>query len=97
MYNIHRSVEIMTGPKPACPYANALGVPGQGVHAAKFMGFAINDTLMTIAGSALIAYFFQLSFLITLLAVFVLGEVLHYVAGTQTAFLTWIGVRVNCS
>jgi hypothetical protein len=52
---------------------------------------------MTIAGAALIAYFFQLSFLITLLAVFVLGEVLHYAAGTQTTFLTWIGIRVNCS
>jgi hypothetical protein len=31
-----------------CPYANSLGEPGKGIHAARFMGFALNDTLMTI-------------------------------------------------
>ena len=81
-----------------CPYANALGVPGQGVHAPRFMGLAIADTIATIVGAALIAYFFRLSFVVTFIAFFTLGEVLHYLAGTQTAFLTMIGVRATvCS
>ena len=79
-----------------CPYANALGVPGQGVHEARFMGIAIADTLATIVGAALLAYFFRLPFIATFIAFFTLGEVLHYAAGTQTAFLTMIGVRVSC-
>jgi len=80
----------------SCPYANALGIPGQGVHATRILGFALNDILMTVIGAAIIAYVGRVSFIATLLILLVLGEVLHYVFGTQTAFLTWIGVDATC-
>jgi hypothetical protein len=33
---------------------------------------------------------------LTFAGLFVLGEILHYTYGTQTAFLTMIGVKVSC-
>lgn len=80
----------------SCPYKYALGIPEQGVHATRFLGLALNDTLMTIIGSALLAFFTGYSFLLTFLFIFVLGEVLHVLFGTQTAFLTMIGIQA-CS
>jgi hypothetical protein len=80
-----------------CPYANALGVPGQGVHSTRIFGLALNDILMTIIGGILIAFVFDVNVWKSLLGLFVLGEVLHYVFGTRTAFLTMIGITPNCS
>jgi hypothetical protein len=80
----------------SCPYKYALGIPEQGVHATRFLGLALNDTLMTIIGSALISFFTGYSFLLTFLFIFVLGEVLHVLFGTQTAFLTMLGIK-SCS
>jgi len=79
-----------------CPYKYLLGVPEQGVHASRFMGLALNDTLMTILGSAIISFFTGYSFLLTFLVIFILGEYLHLMFGTQTAFLTMIGIK-SCS
>jgi hypothetical protein len=75
-----------------CPYKHVLGIPGQGVHALRMGGISVHDTWMTVVGAALIAYFFNYSFLYTLVGLFVLGEVLHYLFGVQTAFLTMIGI-----
>jgi len=77
----------------SCPYANLLGTPGQGVHEKRIFGFALNDTLMTIAGAFIFSFLFNISFLKTLIGLFVLGEILHYAFGTQTAFLTFIGIK----
>ena len=80
----------------SCPYAHALGVPGQGVHAKRIFGLALNDMLMTIAGGFVIAFLFNISVWKSVLGFFVLGEVLHYVFGTQTAFLKMIGMAPQC-
>ena len=80
-----------------CPYANALGVPGQGVHAARFMGLSLNDTLMTIALAFVTTYVINISFLESFVSWFILGEVLHYVFGVKTAFLKMIHLSPNCS
>ena len=79
-----------------CPYANALGEPGKGVHAARIFGLALNDTLMTIVASIITAYLFNISFLASFIAWFVAGEVLHYLFGTNTAFLRMIGMTPIC-
>jgi len=76
----------------SCPYANALGVPGQGVHAQRFMGLALNDTIATIIAALLTSWFFNVSFLYSLIVWFVLGEVLHYVFGVNTALLKMLGI-----
>ena len=79
-----------------CPYAFALGIPGKGVHAARFLGLALNDILMTFVAAAITAYLFNISFLSSFAGWFILGEVLHYVFGSQTAFLTAIGIQTGC-
>ncbi len=76
-----------------CPYANLLGVPGQGVHSRRIFGLALNDILATILVSALTSYFFNISFIISLIAWFIVGEVLHYVMGVNTAFLAMLNIR----
>jgi hypothetical protein len=60
-----------------CKYKNALGEPGKGIHSYRLFGVAIADVLMTIVGAFLISYFFKLSFIKTLLILFLLGIVLH--------------------
>ena len=76
----------------SCPYAHALGVPGEGVHAQRFMGLALNDTIATVVAALLTAWIFKISFLYSLIGWFVAGEVLHYAFGVNTAFLKMIGI-----
>jgi hypothetical protein len=80
-----------------CPFANALGEPGKGVHAARIFGLSQNDILMTIAVAALTAYVYNINFFLSLAAWFVSGEVLHWLFGTNTAFLRMIGLTPKCS
>jgi hypothetical protein len=80
----------------ACPYANLLGVPKQGVHAERIFGFAQNDFLATFIVAAITAYLFNWSFLYSFIIWFVGGEVLHYAFGVQSEFLTRLGIRVPC-
>jgi hypothetical protein len=76
----------------SCPYAHALGVPGEGVHAQRFMGLALNDTIATVVAALLTAWIFKISFLYSLIGWFVAGEVLHYAFGVNTAFLKMLGI-----
>ena len=76
----------------SCPYANILGVPGEGVHAQRFMGLALNDTLATIVVALLTSWILDFPFLYSLFLWFVAGEVLHYAFGVNTAFLKMIGI-----
>lgn len=76
----------------SCPYANALGVPGEGVHAQRFLGLALNDTIATLVAALLTSWLFNVSLFYSILGWFVAGEVLHYVFGVNTAFLKMIGI-----
>lgn len=75
-----------------CPSSALFGEPGTGVHSTRIFGIAAFDTIATILVAIFIAYVWKKSLLVTLAVLFVLGELLHYVYGTQTAFLTLIGV-----
>ena len=79
-----------------CPYAFALGIPGQGVHAARVLGMALHDWLATVVLSVIVAWLFKANFLYTLVYIFVFGEILHYVYGVPTAFLKMIGLEPVC-
>ena len=63
------------------------GIPGKGFHSTRIFGLALYDILGTIAISWLISYFFGYTFWKVLVIAFVLGEVLHYIFGTKTAFI----------
>ena len=80
----------------SCPNANALGVPGQGVHTMRLGPVAMFDTVGTILLALFTAWFTKTNFWWNLLAWFVGGEVLHYWFGTPTAFLKLIGMTPKC-
>lgn len=81
----------------SCPYKYVLGIPEKGVHAVRIAGLALNDILMTIIGAVLTSYAFKIDICISLFSWFVVGELLHYGFGVETAFLKMIGVKVVCA
>ena len=60
-----------------CKYRNALGVPGQGAHAYRFMGIAIVDLVLTVVVAAVIARLAGWSFAWTLGGLLLLGVIMH--------------------
>ena len=79
-----------------CPYRYLFGKPGEGPHSYRFAGLAIVDTVLTFLGAWMITAASGISIRITFITFFIFGEILHYLFGTQTAFLTMIGVKVGC-
>jgi hypothetical protein len=79
-----------------CPFKDALGVPGTGVHALRFAGLAVNDTLMTIIAAVLTSYAFHINLWLSLFLWFLVGELLHYGFGVNSAFLKMIGLSPKC-
>jgi hypothetical protein len=75
-----------------CPHAFLFGKPGTGCHSTRFLGYAVGDTLGTIGLALITAWYFKIDWKISLLVWFVVGELLHYYYGTQTAFLTTLGI-----
>ena len=80
----------------SCPYKDLFGAPGTGAHSIRFLGFAVVDTLLTVLLAALTAYLTKTSLLANFVAWFVLGEILHYAFGTNTAFLKLIRMSPVC-
>jgi hypothetical protein len=86
---IKRGIHIL---EMACPYSTLLGIPGQGIHAQRFLGIALNDTIMTIILAAFSSIMFNINFFLSLLTWLVVGEILHYIFGVNTAFLKFLGI-----
>jgi hypothetical protein len=80
----------------SCPYRYLFGKPEEGAHQYRFLGLSIVDTVLTFLGAWLITLGTGYPILWTFISFFVLGEILHYAFGTQTAFLTKIGVNTAC-
>lgn len=78
-----------------CPYANALGVPGEGFHT-HFAGVAINDILGTLAIAGITSYVSKISFLRASVIWFTLAEILHAAFGVRTKFLEKLGIHFDC-
>ena len=76
----------------SCPYRDILGIPGHGVHAQRIFGYALADIIMTIIGAGLYSVITGTPLYISLLVLFLLGELLHYMFGVQTAVLTTLGI-----
>lgn len=79
-----------------CPYKFIFGEPEKGFHSQRIMGFALYDTLGTIGLALIASFFFKINFWKSLFVWFVLGEILHYLFGVQTKFLSFIGIKA-CS
>jgi len=79
-----------------CPYANILGEPNKGVHSIRLFGLSVIDIILTIIGAYVISKAYNIDFWQSLLGFFVLGEVLHYIFGANTAFLQMINLSPDC-
>ena len=77
----------------SCPYKHILGIPEKGFHATRLFGLALNDTLGTIVLAFIVTYIYEVPLWKSLIGMFVLGELLHYLFGVQTAFLTAIRIK----
>lgn len=77
----------------SCPYKYAFGIPGEGFHSTRIFGLALGDILGTIGLALLTTWFFKVNFWKSLLVWFVVGEVLHYAVGTNTALLMNLGIK----
>ena len=75
-----------------CPFANILGIPGQGVHATRFLGIAWNDLWMTAVASIITAWFLQVHVIYSFMGWMVIAEILHIAFGVNTALLAMIGI-----
>jgi hypothetical protein len=75
-----------------CPYKYIFGIPGEGPHSYRFLGYAVVDTLATLLLAMLTVYFTKTPLLSTFIVWFIIGEFAHYYFGVQTAVLTNIGV-----
>jgi hypothetical protein len=80
----------------SCPYRYLFGIPGQGFHSARLFGMAVGDWLGTVLLAWLTAYATGTSFIYNLVVWFVVGEIMHWYFGTQTAFLKMVGIETNC-
>jgi len=60
-----------------CKYKDIIGKPGTGVHKYRFFGIAIVDVVVTIIGAYLIALFFKLHVLYTIIVTFIIGIISH--------------------
>ena len=79
-----------------CPYAFIFGKPNEGVHSSRFLGYAVVDSVATVLLAILIVFIWNVSLWKTIVILFVLGEILHYLFGVQTAVLTTLGITVVC-
>ena len=83
--------------KPSkCPFSKLLGNPGEGVHSTRFLGYAVVDTVLTVLAAYLTTLVVKIGFVNSLIAWFVVGELMHYTYGVQSAFLTTLGIKVDC-
>ena len=80
----------------SCPYKDILGIRGQGVHSDRIFGLARNDIIGTILLSLATSILLNIPLWKTLLFWFILGEILHYIFGVNSAFLEFIGLSPSC-
>lgn len=65
-------------------YSDIFGKPKTGVHKFRFMNLAVVDCLATIIGGLAIAYIFKLNRIYVILALFILGIILHALFSVRT-------------
>ena len=65
--------------------ADILGKPGEGVHKTRFLGLAAFDLFGTIAIGFALYYFAGFELYKAMIGIFLLGIIMHWMFGTQTA------------
>lgn len=67
-----------------CKYKDIFGKPGEGVHSYRIFNIAIVDAALTIIVAYIISKIFQTSVWMTIIVLFMLGIILHYLFCVRT-------------
>lgn len=78
-----------------CPFRNAFGIAGKGIHSYRIYDVAVLDVLVTFLTAVVIALVFQWSILWTTIAVFILGIFVHRMFYVRTTFDKWLFSRLR--
>lgn len=75
-----------------CKYKDVLGVPKQGFHAPRLLGFAAYDVIGTFMLGLLFSILLNKSYWSTTLVLFLLGIFLHWLFCVDTTFNRLLGL-----
>lgn len=74
-----------------CQFQHIFGIPGQGVHRARFGDAAATDYLLTIVGAWLLNRWTGVPIVLTTIALFVTGILLHWIFCVPTGAVKYLG------
>ena len=77
---------------PFSKYKDLLGVIGMGVHKYNFLGTSVFDYVLTIIAACVTTYFSKVPLVLTTIAWFVMGIIMHVLFGVETGTLTYLGI-----
>jgi hypothetical protein len=76
----------------ACPFAESLGKPGEGIHSVRLGGLAVVDVAATLLGAWLLAPRLGMPTWAAFLALVCLGVLVHWALCVDTAFNRFLGL-----
>ena len=79
----------------ACPYKDALGVPGEGFHSLRFMDVAVGDTVGTFLLAGLVSRALGFDYWPTLIGLLILGEIMHWYFCVDTTVIKFLKGRTS--
>jgi len=74
-------------------YKDLFGKPGTGVHQYKIFDVIIVDNLINLILSILMKYFMNIPFELSIIIVYILGLLFHYLFGVQTESMKYLGLK----
>ena len=74
-------------------YKNLLGKPGTGVHKYKIFDVIIVDNLINLILSILMKYLTSIPFELSIIIVYLLGLLFHYLFGVKTESMKYLGLK----
>ena len=83
-----------------CPFSQFkyfFGKPGEGVHSLRLGNTAIVDYILTILLAVVTTLATNIPLVLTTIVWLILGIILHFLFGIQTAALTYLGLKCDAS
>ena len=74
-------------------YKDLFGKPGTGVHKYKIFDVIIVDNLINLILSILMKYFMNIPFELSIIIVYILGLLFHYLFGVETESMKYLGLK----
>lgn len=80
---------------PLSNYKTILGKINEGVHKYRFLDTAVVDYVLTIILSCVTTWFSNIPLVLTTIAWFIIGILLHIIFGVETNTLKYLGINCN--